>query len=390
MPSEWGAMSFGLFSLVTSILVALASIYLYRRLLRDTAAPHALRWAGIVVLVLGGPGFILARQLRKSVPYPYSGWLTAAQWSWAIFVGYLLVALLVVGLVRRFRQRATAPVSPERRVFLARATAGAAVTLAGGGVGYGYWRAWGAVPELREVAIRVPKLPAALSGFSIVQLTDVHVGSIIDRRFIDEIVARTNGASPDLVAITGDLVDGTPTQLGHAVAGLANLKSRHGTFFVTGNHEYHSNDLVWAEALSGLGLNVLRNRSVRIGDGAAGFDLVGVDDWSGGRRRGGRGYDLHKATAGLSPDYARVLLAHQPANFVQAARAGVGLQLSGHTHGGQVFPMTELIRLHWEHAAGLYSHDEAHLFVSRGTGFWGPPLRIGSPPEIVKLVLLPA
>lgn len=382
-------MSFGLFATAVGTLVSVAHLYFYRRFFRDTDAPRWLRWLGTGVLVALGPGFLLARQLRSLLPFPYSGWLTAAQWSWAIFVGYLLVALGLVALGRRLAQRKSEEVSPERRVFLARATAGIAGTLAAGGVGYGFWRAYGTAPVLREIPIVVPKLPAALSGFSIVQLTDIHVGSIIERRFIDEIVGRANSLRPDLVAITGDLVDGTPAQLGHAVAGLAQLRSRHGTFFVTGNHEYHSNDLVWADALSRLGLVVLRNRSVRIGDAGGFFDLLGVDDWSGGRRRGGRGYDLARAAEGLSPDTARVLLAHQPANFVEAAKAGVDLQLSGHTHGGQLhvgWNPAELV-LPYGYVEGLYHRGAARLYVNRGFGTAGPPARIGAPPEVTRIVL---
>jgi predicted MPP superfamily phosphohydrolase len=135
------------------------------------------------------------------------------------------------------------------------------------------------------------------------------------------------------------------------------------------------------------GFQVLRNRAVQVGDAGGTFDLVGVDDWSGGRRRGKKGYDLDLALQGHTPDRAAVLLAHQPANFEVAARRGIDLQISGHTHGGQLFPMTMLLGLEWKYTAGLYKQDSSHLYVSRGCGFWGPPMRIGSPPEIVKLVL---
>ena len=132
---------------------------------------------------------------------------------------------------------------------------------------------------------------------------------------------------------------------------------------------------------------MLRNRTVQIGDAGGHLDLVGVDDWSGGRRRGRQGYDLKRALQGRNPDHAAVLLAHQPANFEVAAARGIDLQLSGHTHGGQLFPGTLLVGLEWKHVAGHYRHADSHLYVSRGCGFWGPPMRIGSPPELVKVVL---
>ena len=168
---------------------------------------------------------------------------------------------------------------------------------------------------------------------------------------------------------------------------LSNLRARYGSFFVTGNHDYYSGDDAWTAFLEGQGVQVLRNRHVSIGDEGGSFDLVGVDDWSGGRRRGKKGYDLEQAIAGRDPDRASVLLAHQPANFDVAARRGIDLQISGHTHGGQIFPMTWLIGFGWEHAAGHYREGDGQIFVSRGCGFWGPPMRVDSPPEIVKLVL---
>lgn len=343
--------SFGLFSTIVTALISLGHIYVYRRLFRDTGAPRALRIAGILVLVLLGPGFIVVRQLFWPLPWPWGGIVTAAQWTWIVAALYLFGTLLAGDVAKLALRRRTRDFSAERRRFLALASAGTASAVTASAIGYGLWRAYEA-PVLRELAIRLPKLPRSLDGFSIVQLTDIHVGSVIQRRFVEELVSRANAARPDLVAITGDLVDSDPEHIGEAVAALTALRSRHGTYFVTGNHEYHSDDLRWCAVLEGMGLNVLRNRAVAIGSGTDAFDLVGVDDWGGARRRGGRGYDLQRALAGTSPERARVLLAHQPANFVEGAAAHVGLQLSGHTHGGQVFPMTELIRLHWEHAAG--------------------------------------
>jgi len=277
-------------------------------------------------------------------------------------------------------------VDHERRALLLR-TAGAGAGLAGVGLaGYGTFRAFHA-PEITEVVVRLPRLPASLEGFSVVQLTDIHVGPFVKRRFMDALVERTNLLRPDLVAITGDLVDGSVRHLGGPVAALAGLRARFGTFFVTGNHEYFSGEREWVAYLQRLGVRVLRNRTVSIGDAGGAFELTGVDDWSGGRRRGRPGYDLERALVGRDPDRASVLLAHQPANWETAATRGVDLQISGHTHGGQLFPMTALIGLEWEHSAGLYHRGDASLFVSRGCGFWGPPMRVGSPPEIVKLVL---
>jgi predicted MPP superfamily phosphohydrolase len=252
------------------------------------------------------------------------------------------------------------------------------------------WRAYHP-PVVNEVAVRLPGLPRALDGFTIVQLSDIHVGPLIQRRFMDAMVAQANALKGDLVCITGDLVDGSVEELGFAAGALGNLRSRHGTYFVTGNHEYYSGDEEWSDALSRMGVTVLRNRHVRIGEPGASFDLVGVDDWAAQRSGypASRSYDLAAATAGRDPSRASVLLAHQPAGWrEQALKAGIGLQLSGHTHGGQYFPFNLVVSAVWEHPAGLYREGDGSLYVSRGTGFWGPPLRVAAPPEIVKVTLL--
>jgi predicted MPP superfamily phosphohydrolase len=262
--------------------------------------------------------------------------------------------------------------------------AAAAVGGAGGLASYGVFRAY-APAEVTELALRLPRLPRALDGLTLVQVTDIHAGPLIRRPFLVDLVARCNGLRPDLVAITGDLVDGDVPTLGPAVSALADLRSRYGTYFVTGNHGYYSGDVSWSAALERWGVQTLRNRRTSVGDAGASLDLIGVDDWQG---RPGQRYDLMTALQGRDPDRASVLLAHQPRNFDQVAEAGVGLQLSGHTHGGQLFPMTLAIGLIWQRPAGLYPLGSSHLYVSRGTGFWGPPMRVGSPPEIVKITLL--
>ncbi|HLL83251.1 MAG TPA: metallophosphoesterase, partial [Longimicrobium sp.] len=276
------------------------------------------------------------------------------------------------------------PESPERRLFLARVAAGGAVVAGGGLSAFGVWRAY-AEPVVTELSVVVPRLPRTLDGMSIVQVSDVHVSTLIQRRFMDEMVRRCNALKPDLMAITGDLVDGSVEALGHHASALSNLRTRFGSFFVTGNHEYYSGDVEWSAALEGMGVTVLRNRHVTVGDAGGKLDIVGVDDWTG--RGGERPYDFDKAVEGRNRDHAAVLLAHQPRDFEKAVEHGIGLQLSGHTHGGQLFPGTLFIPMLWPRPAGHFTLGDGHLYVSRGTGFWGPPMRVGAPPEIVKIVL---
>jgi hypothetical protein len=386
------------FSLLIGLGAVLGHLYLYRRLVRHLVHGRLPRLLALAALVLMTCVLGFRRTVLDCLPESMAGVVTMATYTWMGVALCLVLALLaldvgraVFAVVRRLRPTISAPaasptVDEDRRRLLSRTLAGGAFVAGGGLATYGSWRAF-SPPVVTELAVKIPKLPRALDGLSIVQLTDIHVGHFIQRRYMDALVQQTNALRPDLVAITGDLVDGDVATLGGHVAALRNLRSRFGSFFVTGNHDYYSGDEEWTAFLQSLGIDVLRNRHVRIGDAGGSLDLVGVDDWSGGRRRNKKGYDLDQALAGHDPERATVLLAHQPANFQVAAERGVDLQVSGHTHGGQLVPMTFFIGLAWEHAAGLYRHGDSHIYVSRGCGFWGPPMRVGSPPELVKLVL---
>jgi hypothetical protein len=252
---------------------------------------------------------------------------------------------------------------------------------------------WNARRIARVVHVDVPiaGLPAALHGFSIVQLSDVHVGPTIRRDYVQGIVDEVNDLEADIVAITGDLVDGSVPQLREHVAPLSRIVARHGRFFVTGNHEYYSGVNAWMDELARLGLTVLHNEHVVIERGDAKLVIAGVPDYGAGHYDSTHVSDPRAAIAGAPADAkARVLLAHQPLSAPAAARAGFDLQLSGHTHGGQFLPWNFFVRLQQPFTAGLYRLDQLWVYVSRGTGYWGPPKRFGAPSEITKLRLIPA
>jgi predicted MPP superfamily phosphohydrolase len=214
------------------------------------------------------------------------------------------------------------------------------------------------------------------------------VGPTIGRDFIEQIVSRTNALAPDLVAITGDLVDGSVGHLAHAIEPLTALRAPHGVFFVTGNHEYFSDAEAWMNELNRLGIRVLRNERVSIGNGSSSFDLAGVEDRSSERYGGLAPRDaLARALAGRDAARELVLLAHQPRTLLDAEPFGVGLQLSGHTHGGQIWPFNFVVQLQQPYVAGLHRRGAAQIYVSRGTGYWGPPMRLGAPAEITEILL---
>jgi predicted MPP superfamily phosphohydrolase len=241
------------------------------------------------------------------------------------------------------------------------------------------------LPAVRRVEIALARWPRALDGFRIVQISDVHIGPVLGRGFAAALSERVNALAPDLVAVTGDLVDGGVEQLREEVAPFAALRARHGVFFVTGNHDVYSGGEPWVERVRELGMCVLRNERVAIG-GAEGFDLAGVDDHRGDWVRGSS-EDLGAALAGRDPARALVLLAHDPGSFRRASQSGVDLQLSGHTHGGQIWPFGYLVRLAVPGVAGLHRVGASQLYVSRGSGFWGPPMRLFAPAEITEIVL---
>lgn len=240
-----------------------------------------------------------------------------------------------------------------------------------------------------RVNVPIEGLPAALQGFTVAQISDIHVGPTIKQRYLRRIVDKVNALDADVVAITGDLVDGKVSELAAQVAPLAGLKSRHGTYFVTGNHEYYSGAQPWIDELRRLGLTVLLNEHVVIQHAGAPLVLAGVTDYSAGHYDPAHRSDPQAALRG-APAGLRVLLAHQPRSAAAAAQAGFDLQLSGHTHGGQFWPWNLFVRFQQPFTAGLNRLNKLWVYTSRGTGYWGPPKRFGAPSEITELRLVAA
>ncbi|MFD9416738.1 metallophosphoesterase [Streptomyces goshikiensis] len=268
----------------------------------------------------------------------------------------------------------------SRRRFVARVVGGAAAAAAVGTVGYGTYGVMRG-PRVKRVTVPLAKLPRAAHGFRIAVVSDVHLGPILGRAHTARIVDTVNRTQPDLIAIVGDLVDGNVHDLGRAAEPLRGLRARHGSYFVTGNHEYFSGAQQWIDHVRELGLTPLENarRPLPL------FDLAGVNDVQGESE--GHGPDFEAALGDRDRSRAAVLLAHQPIVIHDAVRHGVDLQLSGHTHGGQLWPGNYLAELANPTVAGLERYGDTQLYVSRGAGAWGPPVRVGAPSDITVVEL---
>lgn len=359
-------------------ILALSHYYVAKRFFLDPAWAAPWGAAGAALVALGFLGFfalpVIERKLgppwkqRLAFPtYVWMGvlWLGFAAWVFADAFGALL------GLA------GAAPIDAATRSL-----AVGALVLAASAVAL---RSGLRIPSVRRQEVALPRWPAALDGFRIAQISDIHIGAVLDRSFAQGLTERVNGLDADLVVVTGDLVDGPVDRLREDVAPFAALRARHGVFFVTGNHDVYSGDVAWVERVRELGIHALRNERVALG-GDAGFDLAGVDDHRGDWR-GDSSEDLGAALEGRDPARATVLLAHDPSTFKRARTMGIDLQISGHTHGGQLWPFHALVRLAIPWVQGLHREGDAQLWVSRGSGFWGPPMRLFAPSEVSELVI---
>ncbi|ELP63459.1 metallophosphoesterase [Streptomyces turgidiscabies] len=421
-------------------LAALAALvglhwYVWRRLVRDTTAgPGPARRAGTVVFVALPVMMVAALAAeRGGAPFWLQRTLAWPGFLWLALFMYLGLALIagefVRPLLRRFLERrgaARAPVpplqlrktetvpagapetpeaakgapdtpdtagtipgtsdsprllaAPSRRLFVSRVVAGSAAAVAAGTVGYGTYGVLRG-PRVKRVTVPLAKLPRGAHGFRIAVVSDIHLGPVLGRGFAQKVVDTINSTQPDLIAVVGDLVDGSVKDLGPAAAPLAGLRARHGAFFVTGNHEYFSGAEQWVEEVRRLGLRPLENARVEL----PAFDLAGVNDIAGESE--GQGPDFTKALGDRDTSRASVLLAHQPVQIHDAVEHGVDLQLSGHTHGGQLWPGNFVADLANPTLAGLERYGDTQLYVSRGAGAWGPPTRVGAPSDITVVEL---
>jgi predicted MPP superfamily phosphohydrolase len=335
-----------------SLLAVLSATPLLPFLLRGHDARHhnAIHWVGYVTLALFTMMFVLVVMTD---------------------IARLALAILRV-------TAAAAPIPRFDPVITSFAVLGAAVLLTFVGAAQAH------CPSIRRVRVNVEELPADLDGYRIVQWSDVHVGPSIRRRFIQSLVDRTNALQPDAIAITGDFIDGNFADVRDQLEPLRELQTRDGAYYVTGNHEYYWSATSWLHELASFGLVFLRNEHRIVNRGSASIAFAGVTDPVG---RGAHRQDVPAAVDDIPSSTTTVLLSHRPQTAEEASRLGVTLQLSGHTHGGQFFPFNLVIHWFQPIVAGLHRVGSAWLYVSRGTGYWGPPSRLGVGSEITVIEL---
>jgi len=395
------------FFVIVVVVLSLMYGYIGWRIITPAAfsLPVALLLWALLIGLLALPFVSVTMRMHGNV----SPWADAVAWTAYLTFGFLtllfalliakdLVYLLVV-LAQKLTHVFINPVGadsgladavdPERRRLLTNTLNLGLLGVTGALTGYGMFEAM-RTPRVVELDIPITELPPDLNGFTIVQISDIHASSTVKRPFIQEVVDRVNELRPDLVALTGDLVDGSVEQLRDDVAPLADLKAPAGLFFITGNHDYYSGVEPWLEEVRRLGFTVLLNEHRVIERGTGRLLMAGVTDFSGGQSSPEHRTDPQKAISGAPKCHAKILLAHQPKSVYEAAKAGFDYVLSGHTHGGQYFPYHFLAAMAQPYISGLHQMGGTRIYVSRGTGYWGPQIRIGAPSEITVHRLISA
>lgn len=387
------------FIVVISILI-LAHIYIGLRIivpLKTRSVWKALLWSILILLMPMTPVYLVLRRHGIESPWcdilPWIAYLSLGFFgSVIVFLLFRDAAFLILGLFRAVNKLANStsdadrPVFPERRSFLIHSTNLGILGISGAISMRGFFNTRHK-PDIVNVTVPIQGLPDDLEGFRIVQFSDLHISPTVKEDYVRNVVSQVNHLNPDIIAFTGDLADGPVSMFRKEVSPLKDLSADYGSYFVTGNHEYYAGAKAWIEEVDRLGFHVLLNEHHVVKHGSGRILLAGVTDYNAGEFIRSQISDPAKAIAGAAVSDVKILLAHQPRTIFAASKAGFDLQISGHTHGGQFFPWQFLVCLQQPFLAGLYAYEKTQIYVSRGTGYWGPPLRLGAPSEITLIRL---
>ncbi len=380
------------FSTVTIIVLSI-HYYLWLRLIRDTGLSGLYKNIGTYSLIAFTLSFPIALLADRILPLKYSFPLLWLSYLWLgvmMLLFFLLFSIdmikIVIYIFQKLVMAGEEIANPERREFVSGLIASAATTivLISSGIGVKNYYSNAVV---KKINVSLKGLPEAFKGFKIVQISDLHLGQMMTKKTLEQIVDQVNSLKPDLIAITGDLADGSTAKLLNEANPLKNLKAEKGIYFVTGNHEYYSGVKNWTLAIDKMGIKVLNNENIKIRREDDYFYLAGVTDHEGKNFGREHASDFKKALSGLENGKKKILLAHQPIAVQKASEYGTDLVLAGHTHGGQIWPFNYFVYLQQPYLKGFYDYNGTKLYVNQGTGCWGPPVRLGSKNEITQIIL---
>ncbi len=389
-----------LWIVISVAVLALAHFYIGRRLIRPMRLSRRATWLAWGGLIAWWIVIFLSLILTRSggpltTPFSWIAYVSLGLLSFLFFLLLIRDILLLLGraatgigsLVRRASGGArTQEFDRSRRTHLLQITNAGVVGLAASFTGYGIFEARRR-PGIVEITVPIARLPKQFVGFRIVQITDVHAGLTVGREWIERVVEEVRGLKPDMIAFTGDVADGMVANLRSTVEPFASLTAPHGKFFITGNHEYYSNAEEWVAEMRRLGYDVLMNEHRLIERGGARIVLGGVTDYTGGNFLPSHRSDPEAAFRDAPTDLTRIFLAHQPKTLRQTETLAFDLMISGHTHGGQFFPWNLATTLDQPYLKGLHLHEGKWVYVSKGTGYWGPPVRVGARSEVTVITL---
>lgn len=381
------------FGVVTLALIGLISWYFYARLVRAAGVQPRWYWLALIVFwVCAGPLAMIFRGIygynTATILAVWIGWtLTGLLYLVLSFLALRDVGLLLFGWMRSYQDN---PLDADKRALFVRGS-NAAIGVVTTVVAANGIRAARRTAAIVDVEVPVAGLPPSLSDLKIVQISDIHIGDTAGREYLSRIIDRVMGVSPDIVFITGDLIDGRVREIGDLLDPLDRLNAPLGVYYITGNHEYYFDAEAWVREVQTHGITTLVNEHVVIPYRGQRLVVGGIPDHDGGQFIASHRPDVGKTFEGAPEAAVRILLAHQPRSYPLAEGHAVDLQLSGHTHGGQIWPFGLLVPLQQYFSSGLHPvHDDRWIYISRGTGYWGPPIRVGAPSEITRIQLIPA
>lgn len=371
-------MRFLVFISIFMLVMAALNFYSYRRFFRKLHPPFNRYAAVIPVILMMGDIFFVVEIVTPIIPESPALYFVTSTFVGLTFIFFVIALVYDLGITASSK----VPFDMERRkaikIIFDVTMLIAAVSYLLRGLAQGL-----KLPAVNHVYINIKDFP--INGYSIVQLSDIHVGRTIKGDFVEELVKQTNDLSPDIVVITGDLVDLPIDIISKDIEPLSKINAP--TYFILGNHEYFHDPEPVINYLGLLGIKSLLNDCITIGNEQNSFNLIGLTDIAG-ERFDMLQPDIKRAYKKADTDKPCIVLAHQPKFIERMGKHRCDLMLSGHTHGGQIFPFGFLVMISQPYLAGLYQHnDEQQIFVSRGAGYWGPPLRILAPSEISRIVI---